>query len=51
VKGLIFGALGWVAMGLLFFPALGRGLFALEAGLGTMPALFSLLMLLTYGVV
>jgi hypothetical protein len=48
-KGFVFGILGWVAMGLLFFPALGRGFFAVRAGLGVLPAFFSLAMLLTYG--
>ena len=38
-------------MGLLFFPLLGLGLFAIGAGLGIWPALFSLAMLLTYSVV
>ena len=51
VKGLTFGLLGWTLMGLFFFPLLGRGLFAIDAGLGLRPALFSLLMLLTYGVI
>ena len=51
VKGLTFGLLGWALMGLFFFPLLGRGLFAIDAGLGLQPALFSLLMLLTYGVI
>ena len=51
VKGLTFGLLGWALMGLFFFPLLGRGLFAIDAGLGLRPALFSLLMLLTYGVI
>lgn len=50
-KGFVFGVFGWIAMGLLFFPALGRGLFATQAGLSALPALFSLLMLLTYGIV
>jgi hypothetical protein len=50
VKGLVFGVFGWIAMGMLFFPILGRGLFATGAGLGLLPALFSLLMLLTYGI-
>lgn len=49
-KGLVFGVLGWIAMGLLFFPMLGRGLFAIRVGLGALPALFSLAMLLSYGV-
>jgi len=50
-KGFVFGVLGWIAMGVLFFPMLGRGLFATGAGLGLLPALFSLLMLLSYGVI
>jgi hypothetical protein len=50
-KGFVFGAFGWLAMGVLFFPMLGQGLFATEAGLGMRPALFSLLMLLTYSVI
>jgi hypothetical protein len=50
-KGFVFGVLGWIAMGVLFFPMLGRGLFATGAGLGPLPALFSLLMLLSYGII
>ena len=50
-KGLIFGLFGWMAMGLLLFPVLGQGPFAARAGLGARPALFSLAMLLTYGVI
>jgi hypothetical protein len=50
-KGFVFGIFGWIAMGLLFFPMLDQGLFATEAGLGIRPALFSLLMLLTYSVI
>jgi hypothetical protein len=50
-KGLVFGVIGWVLMGLLFFPWLGLGPFALGIGLGIAPALFSLAMLLTYSVV
>ena len=51
VKGFVFGVLGWMIMGLLFFPVLGLGLFATRAGLGRQPALFSLMMLLTYSVI
>lgn len=51
VKGFVFGILGWIAMGMIFFPMLGRGLFATQAGLGVLPALFSLAMVLSYGMV
>ena len=51
IKGLIFGLLGWMVMGLLFFPIIGIGLFAIKVGLGIAPALFSLAMLLTYSIV
>jgi hypothetical protein len=50
-KGLIFGLIGWVMMGLIFFPLIGLGPFALRVGLGIAPALLSLAMLLTYSVV
>jgi hypothetical protein len=50
-KGLIFGLLGWAMMGVLFFPLIGLGLFAIQIGLGIAPALFALAMLLTYSVV
>jgi hypothetical protein len=50
-KGLVFGIFGWIIMGVLFFPMLGQGLFATQAGLGVLPALFSLLMLLTYSII
>ena len=50
-KGLIYGVVGWVVMGLVFFPLIGLGLFAIQLGLGFWPALFSLTMLLTYSIV
>lgn len=50
-KGFVFGVFGWIVMGLVFFPMLGRGLFATGTGLGLLPALFSLLMLLSYGII
>ncbi len=51
IKGFVFGVAGWLAMGLLFFPLIGLGLFATNTGLGIWPSLFALAMLLTYSVV
>jgi len=50
-KGILIGVLGWLLMGLLFFPMLGLGVFASKLDLGITPALFSLAMLLIYSVV
>jgi hypothetical protein len=50
IKGTIYGVVGWAIMGVVFFPIIGLGLFALHAGLGISPALFSLAMLLVYSV-
>ncbi|MBH5389128.1 hypothetical protein H1B27_22960 [Bradyrhizobium sp. CNPSo 4019] len=50
-KGAVFGVFGWIIMGLAFFPIIGLGFFALDAGLGISPALFSLMMLLSYSIV
>jgi len=50
MKGIIFGLAGWIVMGLLFFPLLNKGLFAIQAGLGIIPGLFSLVMILTYSI-
>ncbi len=50
-KGAIFGLIGWVLMGVIFFPLTGLGPFAFKAGLGIAPALLSLGMLLTYSIV
>jgi hypothetical protein len=49
-KGIVFGVATWVLMGLTFFPAMGRGLFATQTGLGIAPTLFTLAMVLTYSV-
>jgi Family of unknown function (DUF6789) len=51
VKGFVFGMFGWIVIGALFFPMLDQGLFASRAGLGVRPALFSLVMMLTYSIV
>lgn len=50
-KGVIFGLIGWVFMGLIFFPLIGLGPFAISVGLGIGPAVLSLVMLLTYSIV
>jgi hypothetical protein len=51
IKGLTFGLVGWALMGLIFFPLIGLGPFALRVGLGIGPALLSLVMLLSYSIV
>jgi uncharacterized protein DUF6789 len=50
-KGTTFGLIGWVFMGLVFFPLIGLGPFATNVGLGAAPAFLPLGMLLTYSVV
>ena len=50
-KGFWFGIMGWIFMGMVFFPIMGRGYFAVELNLGFQPAVFSLLMILTYSVI
>lgn len=50
-KGVTFGLLGWVFMGLVFFPLIGLGPFAIRAASGVGPAVLSLVMLLTYSIV
>jgi hypothetical protein len=50
-KGVSFGFVGWIFMGLIFFPAIGLGPFAIDAGAGLRPALLSLLMLQAYSIV
>jgi len=51
MKGVIFGLIGWVFMGLIFFPLIGLGPFAIGAGSGFGPAVLSLVMLQTYSIV
>jgi hypothetical protein len=51
IKGLSFGLIGWIFMGLIFFPLIGLGSFAFGVGQGIAPALLSLVMILTYGIV
>jgi hypothetical protein len=49
VKGLIFGALAWLAMMILFMPLAGHGLFALS--LGPQAVVATLVLHLVYGAV
>jgi hypothetical protein len=49
-KGVVFGLCAWAVMGLVFFPLLGRGLFARGLGLSFAPAALMLAMLLAYSV-
>ena len=49
-KGLVFGFAVWVAMGVIFFPAIGKGWFAAQTGIGIAPTFFTLMMVLTYSV-
>lgn len=50
LKGVSFGLFAWLAMGLGFFPLVGRGLFAIKLGLGIAPAMLMLVALLSYSV-
>lgn len=50
-KGIISGLIGWVFMGLVFFPLVGLGPFAMSVGSGFGPAVLSLVMLQTYSIV
>lgn len=50
-KGIIFGLIGWIFMGLVFFPLIGLGPFAMSVGSGFGPAVLSLVMLQTYSIV
>jgi hypothetical protein len=51
VKGLYFGFIGWLIVGLVFLPLIGLGLFGANASLGVWPALLMLAMLLLYGAI
>ncbi|MFZ0195793.1 MAG: DUF6789 family protein [Pseudolabrys sp.] len=50
-KGLTFALIGWMLMGLIFFPLIGLGPFAIRVGAGLGPTLLSLSMLLSYSLV
>lgn len=50
LKGAFFAFCAWMLMGLLFFPLVDRGIFAVKLGLGIAPAIFMLVALLAYAV-
>jgi len=50
-KGAVFGFLAWLLLGLVLLPLSGSGFFAHRLGLGVMPALLMLAMLMTYAIV
>jgi len=50
-KGAAFGLAAWLAMGFGLLPLVGRGVFALELGLGVWPAALMLAMLMMYSIV
>jgi hypothetical protein len=49
-KGVFFGVCAWAVMGLVFFPLVDRGIFAVRFGLGMAPAVLMLVMMLSYSV-
>ena len=49
-KGGVFAFCAWMLMGLVFFPLVDRGIFAVGLGLGIAPAILLFVMLLTYSV-
>jgi hypothetical protein len=49
-KGAFFGVFAWIVMGLVFFPLMDRGIFAIKLGLGMAPAILMLVMFLAYSV-
>lgn len=51
MKGVALGVIGWIAMCVVFFPAIGLGFFAAKTGSGIWPAAFALAMILTYSIV
>lgn len=49
-KGVFFAVSVWIVMALVFYPIVGRGVFAVGLGLGLAPAVLMLVMLLVYSV-
>jgi hypothetical protein len=50
IKGTMFGVFSWLLLGLVFLPLIGSGPFAYALGLGAMPALLMLAMLMVYSI-
>jgi hypothetical protein len=51
VKGAAFGFVAWLVMGHGLLPLAGRGVFANELGLGSLPAALMFVMLMMYAIV
>ena len=51
LKGAVFGVMAWLTLGLVLFPLAGHGAFAHEIGLGWMPAMLMLVMLMVYSAI
>jgi hypothetical protein len=49
-KGVFFAICVWLVMGFVFFPLVGRAIFAVDLGAGAAPAILLLVMLFTYSV-
>lgn len=49
-KGMFFGLCAWLLLGVVVFPLGGMGVFAYGAGLGYLPAVLMLMMLVVYSV-
>jgi hypothetical protein len=47
-KGAVFGLVAWLVMGFGVLPLTGHGIFARDLGLGALPAMLMLVMLLIY---
>ena len=51
IKGVTFGFVAWMVMGLGLLPLAGRGVFASNLGLGVVPAALMFAMLMIYAIV
>ena len=51
VKGAVFGLFAWLVLGIGLLPLTGSGVFARELGLGSLPAVLMLAMVMVYAIV